>query len=40
MRTGNWARGGAAAILILATILFAPAIARAQELLHRAPSVA
>jgi tripartite-type tricarboxylate transporter receptor subunit TctC len=31
MRGGNWARGGGAAILILATILFALAIARAQD---------
>ena len=31
MRTGNWTRGGAAAVLTLAAILFAPAPAQAQD---------
>src|SRR3954465_11526993 len=31
MRTGNWTRGGAAAVLTLAAILFAPATAQAQD---------
>jgi len=31
MRTGNWTRGGAAAVLTLAAILFAPPNAQAQD---------
>ena len=31
MRTGNWTHGGAAAVLTLAAILFAPPTARAQD---------
>ena len=31
MRTGNWTRGGAAAVLTLAAILFAPPTAQAQD---------
>ena len=31
MRTGNWTRGGAAAVLTLAAILFAPPTVQAQD---------